>query len=116
MRGSDKELYYNKSMEYRKAQPRTWWDKEEHLGKIKEMAELVLDGEESLLEEYNSLVAELVDKTNGQAPAFSSDPVMYKELCDDWGKEPSMMVSTDNGPKRYLNYNEMTRFMRGYWR
>lgn len=115
LRDSDKELHYNIDMEYRKAQPRTWWCKEEHLNKIKEMADLILDGEESLLEEYNALVEELVKKTNGQAPAFRSDPVMYKELCDNWGKEPSLMSGYSCG-KRPLNYTEMTRFMRGYWR
>lgn len=102
-------------MEYRKAQPFTWWSKEEHLNKIKDMADLILDGEESLLEEYNSLVEELVKKTNGQAPAFESDPVMYKELCDKWGEEPTKMLGPGD-QMRYLNYLEMTRFMRGYWR
>jgi len=102
-------------MEYKKAEPRTWWCKKEHIKEIKEMSELVLDGEESLLEEYNLLVKDFVYKTRGQAPAFQSDPVMYKELCDDWGKEPSKMLGPGD-KMRYLNYTEMTRFMRGYWR
>ena len=102
-------------MTYRKAVKIPLFDRVEAKKKIADMADLIIDGEEDLLEEYDAAVKEFVKVTNGVTPAFETDPVMYKELVNKWGVEPTKMVGSE-GQMRYLNYYEMVNFLRGYWR
>ena len=82
--------------------------------KISELAEQIRDGEEDLLEEYNKVVKEYADITRQQAAAEETDPIMWDTLCEDWGTVPTETIQY--GGKRAMNYLEMTKFMRGYWR
>jgi len=102
-------------MTYRKAVKTPLFNRIEVKKQIKDMANQILDGEEDLLEEYDAIVKGFVKVTRGVTPAFETDPVMYKELVERWGEEPTKMVGSD-GQMRYLNYYEMVNFMRGYWR
>ena len=81
---------------------------------ISELAEQIRAGEEDLLEEYNTVVKEYADITRQQAPAEETDPIMWDQLCEDWGEVPTETIQY--GGKRAMNYLEMTKFMRGYWR
>ena len=104
-------------MTYRKAvkKPLFIFNRAEAKKKIADMAKLILEGEEDLLEEYDNIVQKFVKVTKGVTPAFETDPVMYSELVEKWGVEPTKMVGSE-GQMRYLNYHEMVNFMRGYWR
>jgi len=81
---------------------------------ISELAEQIRAGEEDLLEEYNTVVKQYADITRQQAPAEETDPIMWDTLCEDWGRVPTETIQY--GGKRAMNYLEMTKFMRGYWR
>jgi len=89
-------------------------DKGELVLKISELAEQIRDGEEELLEKYNMVVKEYADITRRQAPAEETDPIMWDALCESWGKVPSPTIQY--GGIRPMNYIEMTRYARGYWR
>ncbi len=102
-------------MTYRKVVKTPPFDRVEEKKRIGDMAKLILDGEEDLLEEYDTVVKNFVKITKGVTPAFETDPVMYKELVNKWGVEPTKMVGSE-GQMRYLNYYEMVNFLRGYWR
>ena len=82
--------------------------------RISELAEEIRGGEENRLEEYNKVVKEYADITRQQAPAEETDPIMWDLLCEDWGEVPTETIQY--GGKRAMNYLEMTKFMRGYWR
>ena len=71
-------------------------------------------GNKILFEEYNKVVKEYADITRQQAPAEETDPIMWDQLCEDWGEVPTETIQY--GGKRAMNYLEMTKFMRGYWR
>ncbi len=102
-------------MTYRKAVKTPIFNRVEEKKKIREMADLILDGEEDALEEYDSIVKNFVKITKGVTPAFETDPVMYKDLVEMWEEDPGKMLST-NDQLRYLNYLEMVYFLRGYKR
>ncbi len=102
-------------MTYRKAVKTTIFDRVEEQTKIRDMADLILNGEESIIEEYDDIVKNYVKATMSVAPAFETDPVMYKDLVDMWGKDPGKTLGTNN-QSRYLNYGEMVYFLKGYKR
>ena len=104
-------------MTYRKAvkPPLFLFNRVDAKNKIANIAKKILDGEENLLEEYDDIVQEFVKITKGVTPAFETDPVMYSELVERWGVEPTKMVGSE-GQMRYINYHEMVNFIRGYWR
>ena len=102
-------------MTYRKVVKTSIFNRVEEKKKIREMADLILDGEEDALEEYDDVVRNFVKITKGVAPAFETDPVMYKDLVEMCGEDPGKMLST-NDQLRYLNYLEMVYFLRGYKR
>ncbi len=99
---------------YTKVKKPVWLDKAELVSKISELAQQIRDGEEDLIEGYNNFVKVYADLTRMQAPASETDPLMWDELCEQWGKVPTHTIQY--GGKREMNYIEMTRFMRGYWR
>jgi len=99
---------------YKRATKPTVKKRSEIVLRISELAEQIRDGEEDLLEEYNKVVKEYADITRQQAPAEETDPIMWDTLCEDWGTVPTETIQY--GGKRAMNYLEMTKFMRGYWR
>lgn len=94
----------------------SWWNKDTKLREIGDLAEKIRDGEEEFLEEYHDLVEDFVTRTKGLTEGKFTDPLMHDELVRRWGKEPSKVPSTDNAPSRYMNYNELRNYVRGYWR
>ena len=94
----------------------SWWRRDTKLREIGDLAEKIRDGEEELLEEYHELVSDFVKRTRGLTEGKFTDPLMHDDLVRKWGKEPTKMPSTDNAPSRYMNYNELRNYMRGYWR
>ena len=99
---------------YTRVKKPVWVDKAELVSKISELAQQIRDGEEDLMEGYNNFVKLHADVTRMQAPARETDPLMYDQLIEDWGRDPGETIQY--GGKREMNYIEMTRFMRGYWR
>ena len=89
-------------------------DASEIVAKIKELADKIRNGEEELLEGYHNFVKMHADMTRMQAPAYETDPLMWDDLCEQWGRVPTETIQY--GGKRQMNYIEMTRYMRGYWR
>jgi len=102
-------------MTYRKAVKTPLFNRVEVKKQINDMANQILDGEEDLLEKYDDLVKSFVKVTKGVTPAFETDPVMYRDLVELWGEEPTKMHWT-NDQMRDLNYLEMVYFLRGYKR
>ena len=94
--------------------------KELYIDKIKlrdeihKLADLIKDGEEDLLEEYNEKVERYAAITMHQGPASETDPIAWDLFCELAGGDPGKIVYA--GGKRGLNYEEMLRFNRGYWR
>jgi hypothetical protein len=89
-------------------------DKIELRSKIHKLADLIRDGEEDLLEEYNDKVERYAAITMHQGPASETDPIAWDLFCELAGGDPGKIVYA--GGRRGLNYEEMLRFNRGYWR
>jgi hypothetical protein len=89
-------------------------DKIELRSKIHKLADLIRDGEEDLLEEYNEKVEQYAAITMHQGPASETDPIAWDLFCELAGGDPGKIVYA--GGRRGLNYEEMLRFNRGYWR
>ena len=104
----------NKQLIYKHAKKPTVLDRHAMRANIYRLAEQIRSGEETKLEEYNDAVLEFASLTRNVAPARDTDPIMYDSLCDDWGREPGETIHA--GGKREMNYGEMIRFKRGYWR
>jgi len=94
--------------------------KELYIDKIKlrdeihKLADLIKDGEEDLLEEYDKKVERYAAITMHQSPASETDPIAWDLFCELAGGDPGKIVYA--GGRRGLNYEEMLRFNRGYWR
>ena len=104
----------NKQLIYKHAKKPMVLDRHAMRANIYRLAEQIRGGEETKLEEYNDAVLEFASLTRNVAPARDTDPIMYDSLCDDWGREPGETIHA--GGKREMNYGEMIRFKRGYWR
>jgi len=89
-------------------------DKIELRDEIHKLADLIKDGEEDLLEEYNEKVERYAAITMHQGPASETDPIAWDLFCELAGGDPGKIVYA--GGRRGLNYEEMLRFNRGYWR
>jgi len=89
-------------------------DKIELRDEIHKLADLIRDGEEDLLEEYNEKVERYAAITMHQGPASETDPIAWDLFCELAGGDPGKIVYA--GGRRGLNYEEMLRFNRGYWR
>ena len=82
---------------------------------INRLAVKIWDGEEEFTEEYHKAVELYAKVTNDQAPARETDPVAWREFIDrNGGREPGKIVYC--GGRRDLNYLELVKFNRGYWR
>ena len=99
---------------YKRTTKPTLVTRSEMVMRISELAEEIRGGEEDMLEEYNTAVKGYADITRHQAPAEETDPIMWDQLCEDWGEVPTKTIQY--GGMRAMNYLEMTKFMRGYWR
>lgn len=102
------------SILYRRVKKSKFLDRHAMRANIYSLAEQIRGGEETKLDEYNEAVLEFASLTRNVAPARDTDPIMYDSLCDDWGREPGETIHA--GGKREMNYGEMIRFKRGYWR
>mgnify|MGYP001191235532 CR=1 FL=1 len=89
-------------------------DKSTCITQIAKLAELIRDGEEEHLEHYNELVLNYAKVTNMQAPASETDPIAWDLFCELAGGDPGKIAYA--GGRRGLNYLEMVKFNRGYWR
>ena len=89
-------------------------DKIELRDEIHKLADLIRDGEEDLLEEYNEKVERYAAITMHQGPASETDPIAWDLFCELAGGDPGKIIYA--GGRRGLNYEEMLRFNRGYWR
>jgi len=81
---------------------------------INKLADVIRSGEEDVLEKYNDRVLEYAELTRSQAPASETDPIAWDLFCELAGGDPGKIAYA--GGKRGLNYFEMVKFNRGYWR
>jgi hypothetical protein len=63
---------------------------------------------------YNDKVERYAAITMHQGPASETDPIAWDLFCELAGGDPGKIVYA--GGRRGLNYEEMLRFNRGYWR
>ena len=89
-------------------------DKIKLRGEIHKLADLIRDGEEDLLDKYDKKVERYAAITMHQGPASETDPIAWDLFCEVAGGDPGEIIYA--GGKRGLNYEEMLRFNRGYWR
>ncbi len=89
-------------------------DKVELRDNINRLADIIRTGEESVLEEYDEAVELYARVTASQAPASETDPIAWDLFCELAGGDPGKIVYA--GGRRGLNYLEMVKFNRGYWR
>jgi hypothetical protein len=89
-------------------------DKIELRANINRLADELRAGEETFTEEYNDAVKLYAKVTNDQAPARETDPIAWDAFVEQTGREPGMIRYA--GGRRELNYLEMVKFNRGYWR
>ena len=85
------------------------------IANINRLAVKIWDGEETFMEEYNDAVQLFAEETRSQSSARETDPVAWREFIDrNGGKEPGKIIYA--GGRRELNYLELVKFNRGYWR
>ena len=101
-------------MTYKKAEKIPWLDRNKLKADIQSLAEEIRAGEEDVMEDYEHAVQQFADITRSQAPASVTDPVAWDEFCEDWGGDPGETIQP--GGKRPMNYLEMVKWRRGYWR
>ena len=85
------------------------------LENINRLAVKIWEGEETFTEEYDDAVKLYAKVTADQAPARETDPVAWRSFVErNGGREPGKIVYC--GGRRELNYLELVKFNRGYWR
>ncbi len=98
----------------RKVVKEKYLDKRELRDNINRLADIIRTGEEDVLEEYDNAVELYAKMTASQAPASETDPIAWDLFCEIAGGDPGKIVYC--GGRRGLNYLEMVKFNRGYWR
>lgn len=93
---------------------KTYHHKPDLVANINRLADVIKAGEEDVLEEYNDAVELYAKVTNSQAPASETDPIAWDLFCEIAGGDPGKIIQ--HGGRRDLNYLEMVKFNRGYWR
>ena len=101
-------------MNYKKVEKEVYLDKIELKKQISDLAAEIREGEEDVLENYEEAVQVFADLTRCQAPASETDPIAWDLFCELAGGDPGKIVYA--GGRRALNYLEMVKFNRGYWR
>jgi len=101
-------------MSYKRVEKPVYLDKIKLRNNINSLADEIRDGEEDVMEEYEAAVQQFAELTASQAPASETDPIAWDAFVEKAGKDPGKIVYA--GGRRALNYLEMVKFNRGYWR
>ena len=101
-------------MSYKRVEKPVYLDKIKLRDNINSLADEIRDGEEDVMEEYEAAVQQFAELTACQAPASETDPIAWDAFVEKAGKDPGKIVYA--GGRRALNYLEMVKFNRGYWR
>ena len=101
-------------MNYKKVEKSVYLDKRELRDNINSLADEIRAGEEDVMEGYEEAVQLFAELTRCQAPASETDPIAWEAFCEKEGGDPGKIVYA--GGRRSLNYLEMVKFNRGYWR
>ncbi len=101
-------------MNYKKVEKEVYLDKQELRDNINSLAAEIRGGEEDVMEVYEEAVHQYAELTACQAPASETDPIAWDEFVAKTGRDPGKIVYA--GGRRGLNYLEMVKFNRGYWR
>lgn len=101
-------------MDYNISKKKQYIDKRVLKYNILTLADEIRNGEEDGMEAYEEAVKVFADITRNQAPASETDPIAYEALVEEWGEDPGETIQY--GGKRPMNYLEMIKFRRGYWR
>ncbi len=101
-------------MNYKKVEKEVYLDKRELKNQINDLAAEIREGEEDVLESYEEAVQVFAELTRCQAPASETDPIAWEAFIEKEGGDPGKIVYA--GGRRALNYLEMVKFNRGYWR
>ena len=92
-----------------------FYHKPDLVASINRLAVKIWEGEETFTEEYDDAVKLYAKVTASQAPARETDPVAWRSFIErNGGREPGKIVYC--GGRRELNYLELVKFNRGYWR
>ena len=101
-------------MNYKKVAKEVYLDKRELRDNINSLAAEIREGEEDVMEGYEEAVQQYAELTACQALASETDPIAWDEFVTKTGRDPGKIVYA--GGRRGLNYLEMVKFNRGYWR
>mgnify|MGYP005641535971 CR=1 FL=1 len=101
-------------MSYKRVEKPVYLDKIKLRDNINSLAAEIREGEEDVLEGYEEAVQQFAELTACQAPASETDPIAWDAFVEKTGKDPGKIVYA--GGRRALNYLEMVKFNRGYWR
>ena len=101
-------------MSYKRVEKPVYLDKIKLRNNINSLAAEIRAGEEDVMEGYEEAVQQFAELTACQAPASETDPIAWDAFVEENGKDPGEIVYC--GGKRGLNYLEMVKINRGYWR
>ncbi len=101
-------------MSYKRVEKPVYLDKRELRDNINSLAAEIREGEEDVMEGYEEAVQLFAELTRCQAPASETDPIAWEAFIEKAGGDPGKIVYA--GGRRSLNYLEMVKFNRGYWR
>jgi len=101
-------------MSYKRVEKPVYLDKRVLRDNINSLAAEIRAGEEDVMEGYEAAVQQFAELTACQAPASETDPIAWDAFVEKTGKDPGKIVYA--GGRRALNYLEMVKFNRGYWR
>ena len=101
-------------MSYNKVKKEVYLDKIKLRDNINSLAAEIRDGEEDVMEGYEEAVQLFAELTRCQALASETDPIAWEAFIEKEGGDPGKIVYA--GGRRALNYLEMVKFNRGYWR
>ncbi len=107
-------LYVRTLDSMRPTKKKAYLDKKELKDNINRLAAEIKGGEEDVMEEYEEAVQQFAELTRSQASASETDPIAWDLFCELAGGDPGKIVYA--GGRRSLNYLEMVKFNRGYWR
>jgi len=89
-------------------------DRRELQNNIESLAAEIRAGEEDVMEDYDKAVKVFAELTRCQASAKETDPIAWESFIEDGGHSETNLPYA--GGNRGLNYLEMVKFNRGYWR
>ena len=89
-------------------------DRQELRDNIESLAAEIRAGEENVMEDYEKAVKVFAELTRCVASAKETDPIAWESFIEDGGHSETNLPYA--GGNRGLNYLEMVKFNRGYWR